>query len=209
MNRTRMIWGIICLALAVVFGVLNLALPANSIQFDVGAANMPWLPPAALAVLGIVLLALSSEKGEEVAEEKPTEAPAKSAEVSAKPSAEGIDPEKAALNKRFESIAWGCFLIMLGGFALIPDETIPRGVWSIGVGLIMLGLNAVRYLNHIRMSGFTTFLGILGVLGGIAEWIGWTSLNGGLFLILLGAYLILKPWFEQRQLFGKAEKSRP
>ena len=27
------------------------------------------------------------------------------------------------------------------------------------------------------------------------------------FLIVLGAYLILKPWFDRRQMFGKAEQS--
>jgi hypothetical protein len=105
-----------------------------------------------------------------------------------------INPEKAALNKRLEGVAWGFFLIMLGGFALVPDETIPKGLWSIGVGVIMLGLNAARYYYKIKMSGFTTFLGILSLLGGLAELVGWTSLNWGLILIILGAYLILKPW---------------
>jgi hypothetical protein len=56
------------------------------------------------------------------------------------------------------------------------------------------------------MSGFTTFLGILALLGGIAELLGFTSLEGALLLIILGAYLILKPWFDKRQLFGKAEE---
>lgn len=116
--------------------------------------------------------------------------------------------EKAALNKRLESIGWGLFLIMAGGFALVPDETIPKGVWSVGVGIIMLGLNATRYYYKIRMSSFTTVLGILALLGGIAEWAGLTSLDGALLLIILGAYLLLKPWFDKRQLFGKAEDSR-
>lgn len=118
------------------------------------------------------------------------------------------NPEKVALNKRLETIAWGFFLVMIGGFALVPDEVLPKGLWSIGVGVIMLGLNAARYFNQIRMSGFTTFLGILAVLGGITEMIGWTSLEWGLLLIILGAYLIIKPWFDQRRLFGKAEESQ-
>jgi phage shock protein PspC (stress-responsive transcriptional regulator) len=117
-----------------------------------------------------------------------------------------VDPAKAVLNKRLESVFWGLFLIMLGGWALIPAATIPKGAWSIGVGFIMLGLNAARYLNRIRMSGFTTVLGILAVVGGVAEYLGWDSLNGALILIILGAYLILKPWFEKQRLFGKAEE---
>ena len=72
----------------------------------------------------------------------------------------------------------------------------------------MLGLNAARYFYGIRMSGFTTFLGILSLLGGLAELIGLTSLQGALLLIIIGASLILKPWFEKRQLFGEAEQSR-
>lgn len=117
-----------------------------------------------------------------------------------------VDPEKAALNKRLETVFWGLFLIMLGGWALVPAQTIPKGAWSIGVGLLMLGLNATRYFNHIRMSGFTTILGILSVIGGMAEFLGWKSLDGALILIILGAYLILKPWFEKQRLFGKAEE---
>ena len=120
---------------------------------------------------------------------------------------EALDPEKAALNKRLETIFWGLFLIMLGGWALIPSETIPKGAWSIAVGFLLLGLNAVRYFNKIQTSGFTTVLGILAIAGGIGDMLGWANLNGALLLIILGAYLILKPWFEERKLFGKAEKN--
>ena len=152
MNKTRIIWGIICLALAGVLVVLNLTLPPESLMFQIGDQNMPWVPPVALGIVGIILLASAGGSGEAAVETKKPEAVK--------------DPEKAALNKRLESIAWGLFLIMLGGFALVPDETIPKGVWSIGVGVIMLGLNAMRYVNKIRMSGFTTILGIVSLLGG-------------------------------------------
>jgi hypothetical protein len=50
-------------------------------------------------------------------------------------------------------------------------------------------------------------LGILALLGGTGDMLGWADLNGAVLLIILGAYLILKPWFEQRKLFGKAEQS--
>ncbi len=119
-----------------------------------------------------------------------------------------VDPEKAAKNKQFENIGWGLFLIMLGGFAFIPDTTVSKGFWSIGIGLIFLGLNAARYFSGIRMSGFTTFLGILSLIGGVVQLMGWRSMDGAFFLIILGAYLILKPWFDKRQLFGKAEHGR-
>lgn len=71
----------------------------------------------------------------------------------------------------------------------------------------MLGLNGARYYYHMRMSGFTTFLGVVSLLGGFAQLLGWYALEGALFFIILGAYLLLKPWFDKRQLFGKAEAS--
>lgn len=118
-----------------------------------------------------------------------------------------LDPQKTALNKRLETAAWGCFLIMLGGFMYVPETTISKGVWSIGVGVIMLGLNAVRYYYKIRMSGFTTVLGILALIGGVLPLLGVASVEGAVLLIILGAYLLVKPWFDQRRLFGKAEES--
>jgi hypothetical protein len=114
--------------------------------------------------------------------------------------------KKQALNKRLEAIGWGLFFIMLGGFGLVPSEQVPEGVWSIGVAVIMLGLNATRYYYGIKLSGFTTFLGIIALLGGMAQLRGMHSLDGALFLIILGIYLLLKPWFEQRHIFGKAEE---
>ncbi len=193
MKTVQIIGGIACLVVAVILAVLYFTLPPESLMFQVGESNLPWVPSIIFGIIGIILLATVRK------EEEP-----KQAEAAAKP--EG-DPTRVALNKRLESIAWGLFLIMLGGFALVPSETIPKGVWSLGIGLIMLGLNAARYYYKIKMSGFTTFLGILSLLGGIAELVGFTSLNGALLLIILGAYLILKPWFEKRKLFGKAEEA--
>ncbi len=195
MNKSRIIWGVICLVLAGGLVVLNSTLPPENLMFMVGDTNMPWVPPIVLGIVGIILLVLGISvpaKGKEIdPEEKQPELV--------------VDEERAVLNKRLETAAWGLFLIMLGGFMLVPDEQIPNGIWSIGVGLIMLGLNGVRYFYGLRMSGFTTVLGILALIGGIAELFGYSSLEGGMLLIILGAYLILKPWFDKRQLFGKAE----
>jgi hypothetical protein len=118
-----------------------------------------------------------------------------------------VDQEKAALNKRLETMFWGLFLIMLGGQWLLRDLNFPNGTWDVGVGLILLGLNAARYFNGLKMSGFTTFLGILALVGGLAQMLFKFDLGGALLLIVLGAYLIIKPWLDERGLFGKAEHS--
>jgi hypothetical protein len=193
MKMLNLILGILALVIATALVVLNLTLPPERLWFDIGYGNMPWVPPVVFGITGIVLLATAGlgNKSEPVSAPKP--------EVI-------LDPEKAALNKRLETVFLGLFLIMLAGWWLIPDETAPKGLWSIAVGLLLLSLNAVRYFNKMKMSGFTTFLGLLSVLGGIIEVAGWADLNGALLLFVLGAYLILKPWFEKQGLFGKAEE---
>jgi hypothetical protein len=191
MNKSKLIWGIICLVIAGVLVVANLALPPEDLMFQVGNINMPWVPPVVLGIVGIILLATANQPEEKIEEAK--------AEAS-------VDSEKTAMNKRLETMAWGAFLIMLGGFMFVPDEIVKGGWWSIGVGLIFLGLNAARYFNGLRMSGFTTFLGIISVIGGVLDLVGMEGINGAVLLIVLGGYLILKPYFEKRQLFGKAEQ---
>jgi hypothetical protein len=193
MKRSNLIGGIICLAIAGALTIANLRLPPENIMFQVGDVNMPWIPPVVLAIIGVVLLATANRsKATEVGrgEEQPV-----------------IDPKRTALNKRLETAAWGAFLILLGGFMFVPDEIIRGGWWSIGIGTIMLGLNAARYFNGLRMSGFTTFLGVLSLIGGVLEVIGLYDLDGAILLIVLGAYLLVKPYFDRRQLFGKAEQA--
>ena len=193
MNTSRLIWGVICVVLAAALGVLCIVLPPENLMFQIGDQNRPWVPAVALGIVGIVLLATAGSGGQAAIEPKqPAIIP---------------DPEKVALNKRLENIGWGLFLIMWGGSALVPDKAVSDGWWSIGVGLIMLGLNVARYRYQIRMSGFTTFLGIVVIISGVLQLMGLNDLSGAIFLIVLGSYLIIKPWFDERQLFGKAEES--
>jgi hypothetical protein len=194
MDKGQLVGGIICLLVAAFLGVLNVTLPADKLMFMVGEENMTWVPPVILGIVGLGLLITAIGGRRRTREE------------AARPEIV-LDPDKAALNKRLETIGWGCFLIMLGGFFLVPQTVVARGFWSIGVGVIMLGLNAARYFTHIRMSGFTTFLGVISLIGGILQLLGLEAIEGAFLLIILGAFLLLRPWFEKRQLFGKAEEA--
>ena len=69
-------------------------------------------------------------------------------------------------NRGFETVAWGAFFIWWGITELFPF--LPHGAGAVGIGLILLGLNAARSRNGLPTSGFTTTLGILAlVLGGL------------------------------------------
>ncbi len=110
----------------------------------------------------------------------------------------GAGDDERALNKRLESIAWAFFLIMIGGIALVPNDRVPEGVWSVGAGLIMLGLNAARYYYKIKMSRFTIILGIILLVTGIGELFGLDLPGLAILLILVGLGMIVGPWIEKR-----------
>ena len=102
----------------------------------------------------------------------------------------GMIPAKRELNRRLETISWGLFLIMLGGFALLPS--VKEGTWLIGAGVIMLGLNAVRLALGIRTSGFTLILGTVALLSGIGSVYGIDFPVGPLLIILIGLAIIVR-----------------
>ncbi len=74
---------------------------------------------------------------------------------------------KMSLNRNFEAIAWGALFIWWGITVLIPS--LPNGTGLIGVGLILLGVNAARYLNGVAISWFSTTIGILALVWGGLE----------------------------------------
>ena len=90
MNKSNLIWGVICLVIAGALAVANLTLPPESLMFQIDDTNMPWVPPVVLGIVGIILLATAKSSGEEGAQTKPAGA--------------AQDPEKATLNKRLETI---------------------------------------------------------------------------------------------------------
>lgn len=71
------------------------------------------------------------------------------------------------LNRRYETVAWGVFFILFGLTSLARG--LPPGLGTLGVGLILLGLNLARYLSRIPTSGFTMTLGVLALVLGIAD----------------------------------------
>jgi hypothetical protein len=74
------------------------------------------------------------------------------------------------MNRNFEAIAWGTLFIWWGIIELVKN--LPNGTGLIGIGLILLGLNAARYFNGIPMSSLTTIVGILALVWGGLELVG-------------------------------------
>jgi len=66
-----------------------------------------------------------------------------------------------------DAIAWGSFFILWGATALFP--ALPRGLGALGIGLILVSLNAARSFAGRPTSGFTTTIGMLALLLGGLE----------------------------------------
>ena len=110
-----------------------------------------------------------------------------------------------SLNRRFEAVACGAFFVWWGVTELFPS--LPEGLGAIGIGAILLGLNAARSMNGIPASGFTTILGILAVVLGALE-ISRLVLRLPFELPVFGILLIvLGVIFLTRELTGKRSQS--
>ena len=72
--------------------------------------------------------------------------------------------EKLHQTRDFDAIAWGVFFILWGVTELFP--ALPNGTGALGIGLILLGLNAARHLAGLPTSSFTIAVGILALVWG-------------------------------------------
>lgn len=106
---------------------------------------------------------------------------------------------KHHLNKRLEDIGWAVFLIMIGVIWLMPTGRIPEDTWLIGAGLIMLGINGVRYLMGIKMSGFTLILGALALIAGLGGVYAVKLPFFAILFILIGASILLRPLLRKKE----------
>ncbi len=107
-------------------------------------------------------------------------------------------------NRTFEGLAWGAFFIWWGITELF--QFLPEGTGVLGFGLILIGLNAARFLNGIPTSGFTVTLGILALVWGVLELAGFfltLPFEIPVFAVLL---IVLGVIVLARELMGNANR---
>ncbi len=75
--------------------------------------------------------------------------------------------KKSIYNHNLSAFGWGALLIWWGISVLIDPITLAMS--AIGTGLIMIGLNAVRYFRGIRTVHTTTILGIIALAWGALD----------------------------------------
>ena len=77
--------------------------------------------------------------------------------------------ESVKNDRNIDALAWGALFIWWGLTLLIK---LPAGIGLIGVGLILLAANAMRYSQGLGVSGFTTAIGVLALVWGVLELVG-------------------------------------
>ena len=100
---------------------------------------------------------------------------------------------RESLGSRLDSIGWGLLLIMTGAIWLVPEESVPRGTWLIGTGVLLLALNWIRRVKGIGVSAFTTFLGAVALAAGLGDYLGVQLPLLALCFIVIGASIIVRP----------------
>ena len=108
------------------------------------------------------------------------------------PTPTGADERKANLDRRLGVLFWALLFVLVGTIWLFPEQQVPRGTWLGGVGVILLLLNGLRFLNSIPVRVVPTWLGVLALAAGLAQYAGVQLPLISLTFIAIGASIIFE-----------------
>ena len=92
-----------------------------------------------------------------------------------------------------ETASWGVFFVGLGAILAVQSIfkiDIKGGIFTT-IGLVLIGLNALRYQKQIPISKFTLFIGVLTLLIGISDFVGFKLPVFETILIMIGLFILL------------------
>jgi hypothetical protein len=102
--------------------------------------------------------------------------------------------EHSTRAKTIDATTWGFLLLMTGVLLLLPRQSVPEGMWLLLAGVVLLGASVTRHLSHLRVSAFIVALGLLALAAGVAAMTGVDLPLFAVFLVLLGATIMLRSW---------------
>jgi hypothetical protein len=108
------------------------------------------------------------------------------------------DRDEAHLAERIQKFGWALFLILAGVLWMAPDGTLPMGMWLIGSGVILLGVQLFRGLFRLAVSAALVILGILALGFGFGNMFGFNVPIYPTLLILLGLYMLFELLIKKR-----------
>ncbi len=99
------------------------------------------------------------------------------------------NPMSRQLESRIDAFGWGLFFLVSGVVLLAPG--LPDGTWLLGVGAILVGLSAFRWMQALPVSGFAVALGLVATVSGVGAIAGVAIPGFSLLMILCGVALVL------------------
>jgi hypothetical protein len=92
------------------------------------------------------------------------------------------------LAKKLDAIWWSLFFIWMGIVMITSAET---AVAFLGIGIIMLGVQAARRYFQLRVEKFWTVVGLLFVAGGLWDMFDLNAPFAAVVLILAGVVILV------------------
>ncbi len=110
---------------------------------------------------------------------------------------------KKSINRLLARVAWGSLLIWWGVVIMIDPLTI--GIGAMGTGMILLGINAFRWLKGIPTRERTTQIGLIALLWGALDQARYmlglpAGLSFALLLVVYGLAVLAAPLLARRKL---------
>lgn len=101
------------------------------------------------------------------------------------------------LNFKLVKLSWALFFILIGGSWILEslrniDNTQKWGLIYAGSGAIMLLLNVLRIVWKINISKFTTWLGTVGLIFGIATYFNFDFSIWAAAILIIGLIMLLE-----------------
>jgi hypothetical protein len=103
---------------------------------------------------------------------------------------------KKTINRQMARVAWGSLLIWWGVVIMIDPLTI--GIGAMGTGMILLGINAFRWLKGIPTRQRTTQIGMIALVWGALDQARYmlglpAGLSFALLLVVNGLAMLFAP----------------
>lgn len=102
--------------------------------------------------------------------------------------ADSTSADNTNLAHRLDVLGWGIFFLMTGVLMLFPS--LPEGAWLVGLGVLLLGLAAVRVGLGLAFEWFGVILGTGALVAGFGTIAGIYIPVFALFLVACGLALI-------------------
>lgn len=101
------------------------------------------------------------------------------------------------LNFKLVKLSWALFLILIGGSWILEslgkiDNPQKWAIIYAGCGVILLLLNLMRIAWKINISKFTTWLGTIGLVFGIAKFFNFNLSIWAAAIMILGLIMLLE-----------------